>query len=474
MPDLRWPWPLPGILGGRRGGGSRVITDTQGRTYPTFQAAFETYLAEHYRTPSGEPPFGPEVDDPSAPPPPPVDPETIVPPMDPGGYPNPMVPTAPGEPGPPSAPAIPGPPIIWPEGPPVLFPAGPPVVFSPGPPGAPPPPKRRTKRIVRDLDTYRMMRGWPPRSTLPGAPLNIVAPTPTPIPSPFPAEPTPGSFPQPIPTPRSSPRGPGPASGGWSWEVYRQMAERVIRDTVKRAGSAARSAPVIIEGEVVRRGGSVLGPIGAVIGGIAVPGELGSGTLPPDELYRAPEIPAPTIEQPAPLPLPEPEPWPISTPSPSSPSPTAPAPQPSSSPAPSPRPVRTPTATNPLFRFAPLIGSLIPRSRLTRPQAFSIPSPSVTSSTSSPTSTSTFVDPLTPISTPTGAPLTGPQASVASSAPPITPTRTRTREDRCKCKPKKRKKSRECSARGQLVWASGPKKGKPAGSRCYAFVGGKS
>lgn len=63
-------------------------------------------------------------------------------------------------------------------------------------------------------------------------------------------------------------------------------------------------------------------------------------------------------------------------------------------------------------------------------------------------------------------PLTG----FNTAALPYAATQARTRRCRCpKCKQKKRKKARPCLARAPLVWAGGPKKGKPAGTRCIRF-----
>jgi hypothetical protein len=96
-----------------------------------------------------------------------------------------------------------------------------------------------------------------------------------------------------------------------------------------------------------------------------------------------------------------------------------------------------------------------------------LPSPVISPTPTTPI-TATPATPATPIPTPT--PLTPFQPSVQSFGPPAVRTRTRTKECHCD-KPKKRKKARECAARAPLRWAGGPKKGKPAGTRCYAFKG---
>jgi len=264
-------------------------------------------------------------------------------------------------------------------------------------------------------------------------------------------------------------------------EYYRRQAERAMRD------SAIRQAGRVIEGVAERVGVRGLGPIGAIIGAAIPAGELGSGEMIPGfdaPMPAPPDFPVPVIEQPAPLPLPEP-PWTnLPPPAPSQPVPTptstasGPAGTSTPTPAPRPGPVATPTLrTVPWWRLisgailgsspTPTRGPLTwPSSTVGAPPPSPAPATNTTSSTATPT-------PI-PTPSPTGNPLTGFNPQVASSAPPALRTRTRTRECRCDPERKKRKKPRECTARGQLVWASGPKKGKPAGSRCIAFVGGNS
>lgn len=282
----------------------------------------------------------------------------------------------------------------------------------------------------------------------------------------------------PVPSPpgaerRTSPaQRPGPASGGWSMDVFREMAERMLRDTVIRKGAervirrvpGIGTATRIFEGEI-----------------------LDPGTVPWEERIQrnAPTIPEPVFEQPPPRPLPPPPipeitpPWPTpSAPSTSSaPSPaTAPAPTSPPTPAPTRRPAPAPSAfgqlaglwTNVIRQRTPSSSRL--RMPFTDPltQAFSDSVPRVYGAvgTGSPPK---FGMPTSPTPTPTS--LTGFNMQVLGSTPPRTPTRTRTREDKCDCKPKKRKKERECMVRGNLQWTSGPKKGKPAGSRCVNFRG---
>lgn len=309
--------------------------------------------------------------------------------------------------------------------------------------------------------------------------MQIVAPDPQRVISPFPEEgvrrvPAPGGGRLPVP------------STGEPYPIpttiernYRREAERAVRDTAIRLGKR------VIEGTAERVGlggiGRVLGPIGAAIGGIILPGELGSGELAPGDRIGPVTIPEPVIEQPAPLPLPSPAapeiPWPAAPTPTSVPSPSSSSPSPSTQRLPAPSgPAPAPTATRPPSLW-PAIASMIPRSRLTSPRSYAWPSASVSPAsnvvpTPVPTPSPVPTPVPTPTPTPTPGPLTGFNPQVASSAPPRTRTPTRTRE--CQCdKPRKRKKARECIARGNLQWVSGPKKGKPAGSRCLSFVKGK-
>lgn len=306
---------------------------------------------------------------------------------------------------------------------------------------------------------------------------------------------------------------------------YRRIAERAMRDT------AIRQAGRVIEGVILQRGPSMAGGIiGAVIGSVINPNPLGSGERSPEEqafpdlgtdIARgvgvtvggitlggmvilggdpgAPimipdagdepgvrvdvpgvEIPAPSgIEQPFP-PTQEPSPWPIATPTPSpvnTPSSTGqPTTGTGSSTTTTPAPTAPPAASS--VPWWNLLSAAV-QSRARRQRAslgatnyLTTPSPTQTSqpTTSGTPTTSTPSAPSTPIS-PTE-PLTSINTRAANSAPPRQRTRTRTRECHCDPKPKRRKPARECNARGQLVWASGPKKGRPAGSRCVSFKGG--
>ncbi len=283
----------------------------------------------------------------------------------------------------------------------------------------------------------------------------------------------------PVPIPRGASGGvdrPGLPSGGWSWDVYEEIARRVVRDTVRRVGT-----PIGVAGP------RILGPIGAVIGVIIDAERLGSGErqmMPTPEIPPV-DIPVPTPvfdNSPLPLPSPVPTPLPMPLPAPSAPSSTSSptpsstsSPTPSSSPSPAPQPAPRPQRFG--VPWSQILSGIIlgratrvgPGTRsyvdpLTQVPFDALPSPVISPTPATPITAT----PTTPIPTPT--PLTPFQPSVASSAPPALRTRTRTRE--CNCEPKKkRKKARECAARAPLRWAGGPKKGKPAGTRCYAFKG---
>jgi hypothetical protein len=279
-------------------------------------------------------------------------------------------------------------------------------------------------------------------------------------------------------------------------------------------GELVRAVPSVLRGI-----GSVLraaNPIGIIIdaitpGGLYGPEVLGSGELPyPDEtvLYPWPlqnstpqtgvtgsGAPRPVLEPislpPSAVRLPVPaQSVPSSPPAPSSPSapssPTSSSSSSRSSTPPSRSSMTLPRARNlvwPIVRT--LVASTILRGSQTTQAAFSWPSPAPSTPVLpiaepitpprptdplTPPRPTTGSDPLTP-PTPTSSssPLTGLNATSASFPPTRTPTRTRTKECRCDDRPKKRKKPRECLARGDLVWSSGPKKGQSAGSRCLKF-----
>lgn len=139
------------------------------------------------------------------------------------------------------------------------------------------------------------------------------------------------------------------------------------------------------------------------------------------------------------------------------------APRPSSTPAPSPRvPQPRALATPAWWPVLAGLATWLLRRNSTRtpwaelwPAATPSPSPSPPSPQPSPA--------------PVPSPMPGPGLTPLNTQSARSPPRNR----RCHCSPKKRKPPRECTTRGQLIWASGPKKGKPAGSRCVNFKGGK-
>jgi hypothetical protein len=259
----------------------------------------------------------------------------------------------------------------------------------------------------------------------------------------------------------------------------------------------------------------IISRVGGVIGGILWPTEMGSGELTPEqqregrERYerneaeqiareraelerriedlevareRAWPTPEPVPLPPMPAPQPVPLPLPLPLPSPA-PSPTA-APQPrfpdepildtsqwqlprfpqrSRQTAPRawrmtntvPQITNTPTPTTPTTPSSPPFPTPAPTPTPTLPQ----PSPPTLAHPSPP-----FTDPLTQNPS-----LTGFNPQLLGSAPPATRTPSRSRECQCDPKPKKKKQRRKCAVRGDVVWASGPNKGKRAGSRCITF-----
>lgn len=277
--------------------------------------------------------------------------------------------------------------------------------------------------------------------------------------------------------------------------IIREAAER------SRIDSRVRRGRGVIEGVVQRGVPRILSRIFGPIGGVLFPEPLGSGEVSPEEMARreaevierrldeleqlarevfdpyrgrqlGPEIaplpgpPDPVISAPWPTP-------PTSSPSPSPPQPsTAPRPRPTTTTGPSPGTI--PSGAPAPFSVPWLLPSLttigltsLPTSgsRLTPSAPSAPPAPSVTADPLSPPWPSPGTDPLSPPGA--SSPLTRFETLSLSSAPPTTRTRTRQRE--CECKPKKRKKRRECTTRGTLMWTSGPKKGKSAGSRCIKF-----
>lgn len=262
----------------------------------------------------------------------------------------------------------------------------------------------------------------------------------------------------------------------------RDELQRQVDDMLERLERMSSGRPSI--GQDIARGGGVIAGgivLGAEVlrdvleqpGPVAIgdTGELGVDVDVPAVSFPELEIEQPRVPQTAPPPIPEiPTPWPTQPAAGSTATaPSAPVGRPSTS-------VRTPLPSTTPFSLRGLWTSVLRRS-----------------STSSRVWSSSFVDPLTqpfadtiamtniptPIATsmPAGStasptsPLTGFNTQVLGSSPPRARARQRTTEDRCRCKTKPRKKPRECGARGNLMWVSGPKKGKPAGSRCVSFKG---
>lgn len=332
---------------------------------------------------------------------------------------------------------------------------------------------------------------------------NVVAPTaPAPPTMPPPTLPPPVSPPAttstppatpPAPTPRAVEgellRRPGPSSV--IWEDYGDLPDYDPWEGLEDRIKDRRAIDVAVEriAPVVRRLGRVLGPIGGIFD-IAIPSELGSGELSTEDMIeqvlrdaeqsREPVFPPPPSPPLPPMPSP-------SIPPPSFPQPETswPAPIPSPMPLPMPLPLPSPpvtgrqprpstpstTSTGPASATPPwwqLISRTIPRAA-SRTRSFTWPS--VSGLTSSPS----WPSPSQPSASgaPSPATTTGAQPSARQltefQRSGLTSTPTQTRERRCECKPK-RKKARKCRTRLQVVWKSGPNKGKAAGTRCASWV----
>lgn len=385
--------------------------------------------------------------------------------------------------------------------------------YSPGAPvpqiGAP-----NTPAVVPELPGDVIPLPTPGGGVMAILPGELTFPTETPAPAP------PGN--PPVGLPPGPATRPGIPSGGWSWDEYAKRAARAVKDTATRKGIgraigrrllgpigviidvltpnqlgnddwATPSGPPAPEpsiGEDIARAGGIIG-LGTAIGVGVIIDELGNlpPAIPPlgdDELVGVVvprvEIPAPVITQPE---VPWPSPTPPTIPSPSTPAPSTPtasAPSPAATGAPAPASAPLPGGFSPstIAPWSALLSAIIvsrnrQRTRSPWPDIFppaltSSPLPSAPSPLQSalPVPSATLVPTTT---APGSTPLTAFQPAVSSSAPPTMRTRTRTRECHCDSKPKKRRKPRECTTRGQLVWASGPKKGKPAGTRCVTFKG---
>lgn len=239
-------------------------------------------------------------------------------------------------------------------------------------------------------------------------------------------------------------------------------------------------------GPASRIGRAILGPLGGAIPQIieaTLPEVLGSGELPFPPIPQV-NIPPPEVNPTWPTipPLPSIPAPPLAQPSPpdvvvvSAPAPVAPSAGTTTTPLPS---ISTLPA-NVGYGMAAAIGAIVlprltPRRRgIATPASdvFGIPQPVPQPITN----TLTQPDPLTPPAgeflpgtTPVG--LTQPQPQLADFGVPQISDPTRTTE--CNCdepgQRKKRKKPRKCLTRANLIWAGGPKAGKPAGSRCIKF-----
>lgn len=457
MPEgfrLPFPFPLPG----------------RGDPHTPIEAVIEELLRRRAQRQQQEQPS-------PAPPPPTtdLDPSPTLPSSPPPlGVPNEGIENFP-------VPGIGGePPEVFMPGPPVIFGEGPPVIFEPGPPSA--------RRAPREIDNpYILGAVMTPR--IPRIPLPRSAPRGQP-----PREVPEAIEGEVIPRPsRGFERyGDLPDEDDYIDAVYGEIARRrrtvegeVLRERLPpnpRPGRSSERGPFGSrrQGEVVIVGRRPPQPPVA-IGGVPVrfprPDVRVITNPPPLPLPRAPQPPRPPrVELPRPptptIPTPQPPPMRVPVPSP------LPAPLPAPAPMPAPAPPTTPRSqTTTPGRSLPqqlarvLLGALsraTPRSSYTLGELARQFAQPVTGAVDNPL-TVTAPDTVIPSPAPLPQPLTALNAASASFSPPRTPTRTRTRECHCDDKPRKRSKRRPCVARGQLVWASGPKKGKPAGSRCIRF-----
>lgn len=369
-----------------------------------------TYVTPH---PAGGPEDQPppvDFDTPPPPPPPPVPPT----PVEAGGDidyefqgDNPLVPTLPGEPGPPEQPVY----------------AGPPVIFQPGPPDP-----------LEEPPLYA--------SGAEGGPEDTATPPEfdTPLPS---AAPPPADVPVVVPPPLEGEMV-NPDVIYHDYEGYDQLPGfGDIGDPPKR----------IIEGETINEpidalgriigavARAILGPYGSAIGPALAPEVLGSGELP------FPAVPTITLPEPAPITFPEPT---LGT---------------------------TPDLGMPVFGQLPVPDVIVvtPSSPVYQPQptrsSQTLPSPSPTRAVWPIVGALIGLDLLPRFAS---TPLTGLGTLTLTSDPPAPiPPATMTAEDQCNCdnrgQQRKRKKPRKCLTRANVIWASGPKKGQFAGSRCVKF-----
>lgn len=387
--------------------------------------------------------------------------------------------------------------------------------FGPGTPQAAPSPGTQsftptiTEVVLPDLPPGTVYAGGQLLATItapaePAAPPTLPPPSVAPpveppaLPPPAPPEAAPPIEGEHIPGPGSNPRTIFEDYGDLPYDPedpanrgYRPIIEGERTTTPPRIGRPGRAPDLPIPPWIGGLPRGVIGGLGGIIIGATFPEPLGSGELPFPPIPSV-DIPLPEISPDVQLPpLPEP-PAPVFS-APPAPdvvvvTPTGELPQPEpqtvSSPAPSSR-------IGPGAIIGTILGGLL-APRLT-PRRRTVPTPDqfVNPFTNTPPSPDVQplpnapplprLDPLTPPAgeflpgttpTPTPTGLTMPQPLVADSGTPQITDPTRTSE--CNCEDpgqrrKQRKKPRKCLTRANLIWAGGPKSGKPAGSRCIKF-----
>lgn len=249
------------------------------------------------------------------------------------------------------------------------------------------------------------------------------------------------------------------------------VGRRVPRPPITIGGAGVRMGPVYRGRVIITQPVPLPAPRPAEI---PYPTTTPVPQAPPVVIPRpaAPEIPMPTPE-----PVWSPQPIPLPAPSPGAPPSTSPVP----GSAPAPKPATKPGIARPLEPlWAALLRALLNRtgrrsnvilaSRLTAPFD-TVPEPIAT-----PLPTPIGDAFPVPIGDPFATPSTSPSSSALTGLNPgsLLSPEPQTQRARCRCKKcdeKQRKKKRQCLERGNLVWSSGRKKGKPAGSRCLSFLG---
>lgn len=224
----------------------------------------------------------------------------------------------------------------------------------------------------------------------------------------------------------------------------------------------------------------ILGRAAGVLGGIMWPSDIDPGVptekqradelldvLELPQLGRILEVHVPRVERRAPLPTPAPATRTVPNPLQGPPTPVRqPAPVSQTPPQPSTMGIGAPEVFQPVLSLPLPRSAWTVRSRSTPGSQTLTPGAPIPASPFAPPTTTTSSPPRALPTSPFTPPLTGVETGPVTSSSLRIPTRTPTRTRECQCEPKRRKKQRKCLARAPLVWAGGPKKGKPAGTRC--------